>query len=188
MAVHTCTSPATNSALISHKTGTGAAKFQSRKTARISGSSESCWLRLSHPPCPHLVPPAAALCNRATARGTTAAVTTCIAAESAGNGCAPADKLLRRRKTSSESSAYGKSPMAGTYCCHRGCQLTGSTGPSGRGLAAPPPPVGGDYPDLCAASDIIACVQGGWPRRRARAAAARARRRRVRAWPIWRLI
>ena len=117
--------------------------------------------RLSHPPCPHVVPPAAALCNRATVRGTTAAVTTCIAAESAGNGCAPADKLLRRRKTSSESSAYGKSPMAGTYCCHRGCRLTGSTGPSGRGLAAPPPPVGGDYPDLCAASDIIACVRGG---------------------------
>ena len=172
MAVHTCTSPATNSALISHKTGTGAAKFQSRKTARISGSSESCWLRLSHPPCPHLVPPAAALCNRATARGTTAAVTTCIAAESAGNGCAPADKLLRRRKTSSESSAYGKSPMAGTYCCHRGCRLTGSTGPSGRGLAAPPPPVGGDYPDLCAASDIIACVHAGQGGRGAAAARA----------------
>ena len=175
MAVHTCTSPATNSALISHKTGTGAAKFQSRKTARISGSSESCWLRLSHPPCPHLVPPAAALCNRATVRGTTAAVTTCIAAESAGNGCAPADKLLRRRKTSSESSAYGKSPMAGTYCCHRGCQLTGSTGPSGRGLAAPPPPVGGDYPDfLRLATSSRACRAGGRgarpPRRRARGA------------------
>lgn len=135
---------------------------------------------LTHPPCPHLVPPAAALCNRATVRGTTAAVTTCIAAESAGNGCAPADKLLRRRKTSSESSAYGKSPMAGTYCCQGGCQLAGSTGPSGRGLAAPPPPVGGDYPDLCAASDIIACVRAGWrPPRRGRAPR---RARRVRAW------
>jgi hypothetical protein len=93
--------------------------------------------------------------------------------ETAGNECAPADKLLRRRrKTSSESSAYGKLPMAGSYCCQGGCRLTGSTGPSGRGLAAPPPPVGGDYPDLCAASDIIACVRGGV----AAAAAARAAR------------
>ena len=76
-----------------------------------------------------------------------------------------------------QSLAYGKSPMAGTYCCQGGCHLTESTGPSGRGVAAPPPPVGGDYPDLCAASDIIACVWGPAPH----AAAAAARRPRARA-------
>jgi hypothetical protein len=71
------------------------------------------------------------------------------------------------------SSAYGKLPMAGSYCCQGGCRLTGSTGPSGRGLAAPPPPVGGDYPDLCAASDIIACVRTGGGRRGGRRRAGR---------------